>query len=829
MPATSATLRKILELELRKGFQNSAVMGGLDKFLQSWSEQMRSSMREDRSLREFSALFAPGWKYSLMDRSQRKEWSAKLLKWLDQLESLQLKPATTQPAIKTGLDPDSPRTKLNRAVKPRIGPPPNRQNLELPVATVRGISDALSKKFEKLAVVTIRDLLYFFPGRHIDYSQKTFINRLIAGQENTVVVNVWEAREVQLGTRRSTVAIVGDETGNIKIVWFNQPFMAKNLKTGQRIVVSGKVNRFNDMLQFESPEWEPYEDRDLVHTGRWVPIYPLTQGLSQRQVRRIMQPAVEQWCQQLEDFLPSGLRQRLRFLDLPEAIRQAHYPADSLQKNEARRRLAFDELFLLQLGVLKKKLDWQQSQPGIPFEEKKAELETFLGSLPYQLTKGQTKALGEILGDLKKPIPMSRLLQGEVGSGKTVVATAALISAVTNGFQGALMAPTEILAGQHFNTIRRVLSGIGQEEGRDNAFVYSVFPNCRISVALLTGDLPRAKKRKVQEMVSSGQIDIAIGTHALIQKEIKFARLGLAVIDEQHRFGVEQRSALRQKGTNPHVLVMTATPIPRTLALTLYGDMDLSLIDELPPGRQSIKTRWLKPEQRVSAYNFLHKQVGAGRQAFIICPLVEESESVQARAAIEEFEQLSSEIFPDLRLGLLHGRMSSEDKGRVMEKFHSGEIEILVSTPVVEVGIDVPNATVMLIESADRFGLSQLHQFRGRIGRGTEQSYCMLLSENPSDEGRERLALIEKTQNGFLLAEEDLKLRGPGEFFGTRQSGLPDLKMARLSDVLILETARKEAEKLFGEDPDLKKEENRLLSIELARVWQHISTEWSSN
>jgi ATP-dependent DNA helicase RecG len=421
---------------------------------------------------------------------------------------------------------------------------------------------------------------------------------------------------------------------------------------------------------------------------------------------------------------------------------------------------------------------------------------------------------------LEQHKPMSRLLQGDVGSGKTVVATAALILAVADGYQGAMMAPTEILAEQHWNTIQKVLSAVGQATLDGDICRFSGFLPKPVSVALLKGDMGAAKKRRIQQAIGSGEIDIALGTHALIQKDVKFSKLGLAVVDEQHRFGVEQRSALRQKGVNPHILVMTATPIPRTLALTLYGDLDLSIIDELPPGRQTIKTKWLRPEQRDSAYAFIRKQVQQGRQAFIICPLVEESDAVQARAAVAEYEQLSVEVFPELKLGLLHGRLASRDKESVMQQFNAGELDILVSTPVVEVGIDVPNASVMLIESADRFGLSQLHQFRGRVGRGPEQSYCMLLAENPSEIGRQRLDLIEKVHNGFLLAEEDLKLRGPGEFFGTRQSGLPDLKMARLTDVSLLEIARNEATRLFKEDPDLAKPENQLLAAELAKVWK---------
>jgi len=418
-------------------------------------------------------------------------------------------------------------------------------------------------------------------------------------------------------------------------------------------------------------------------------------------------------------------------------------------------------------------------------------------------------------------------LQGEVGSGKTVGATIALLMAVANGCQGAFMAPTEILAEQHFATISELLSRAGHQEEKE-AYLrsYSGLLSRPLTVALLMGDINQTRKQELQQRILEGDIDIVIGTHALIQKGVEFHRLGLAVVDEQHRFGVAQRSALRQKGFKPHMLVMTATPIPRTLALTLYGDLDLAVIDQLPPGRQVVKTKWLKPWQRDSAYAFLRRQVASGRQAFIICPLIEESETIMAQAAVVEYERLSQEVFADLRLGLLHGRLSAGEKDEVMHRFRSGELDILVSTPVVEVGIDVPNAAVMLVESADRFGLSQLHQFRGRVGRGQEQSYCMLLAENPSDVARERLDIIEKVQDGFVLAEEDLKLRGPGEFFGTRQSGLPDLRMAKLSDVALLELARSEATKLFQIDAGLEKPEHRPLAGELARVWPEAG-EWS--
>jgi ATP-dependent DNA helicase RecG len=611
-------------------------------------------------------------------------------------------------------------------------------------------------------------------------------------------------------------------------VWFNNPYLAKSLPVNTRIVISGRVRLFNGRYVFESPEWELAEDKELIHTGRLVPIYPLTQGLRPRQVRKLMKQVVDQWAWQIEDFLPSELKERCNLLPLPQAIIQAHYPDDEAMKDSARVRLAFDELFLLQLGVLGKKRDWQENQHGYSLSAKTGVLDAFIRSLPFELTAAQQRVLNELLTDLKESRPMSRLLQGEVGSGKTVVATAALLLTVENGYQGAFMAPTEILAEQHFTTISQLLSRVAHKESREPYLnSYTGLLQRPINVALLIGDIKQVRKQELQEQILAGDVDVIIGTHALIQKGVEFCRLGLTVVDEQHRFGVTQRSTLRQKGLSPHVLAMTATPIPRTLALTLYGDLDLSVIDQLPPGRQVIKTKWLKPEQRDSAYAFLRRQTNQGHQAFIICPLVEESETVQAKAAVAEYERLSGEIFPELRLGLLHGRMAAVEKEKVMRRFRSGEMDILVSTPVIEVGIDVPNATVMLVESADHFGLSQLHQFRGRVGRGQEQSYCMLLAEDPSEVARARLDIIENNQDGFALAEEDLRLRGPGEFFGTRQSGLPDLCMAKLSDVGLLEMARSEAIRLFQKDPGLEKQEYRLLAKELAQVWPTAGSELS--
>lgn len=779
-------LRKILELERAKGYRDVAVIGGLDKFLHRWADKLPPGF--------------PSTSYANLDERQREEWVERVLGWMKEKG-----PRLPEPSVVRHLAP---------------------QSLGAPVTTIKGIRSSLAAKFGRLGVRTIRDMLYFFPRHHIDYSKRKSISELEVGLEQTIVGIIWGASEKTLGRRmRATEAIVGDETGNIRIVWFNQPYLAKKLRTNSRVVISGKVGLFMERKVFESPEYELLESEELIHTGRLVPIYPLTEGLYARTVRRLVKDTIKRWAPGLPDFLPEEVRAHADLLGLPQAIEQAHYPDSELLKDKARKRLAFDELFLIQLGVLAKKRDWQDEQDGYAFEADSSCLQAFLDSLPFTLTSAQQQVLDEIWEDLSKPKPMSRLLQGEVGSGKTVVATAALLSAVASGYQAAFMAPTEILAEQHFGNICRLLAG-SAEEGDEAFRTFSAFLPRPITVSLLLGSTKRGEKQEVHRRISEGKVDIVIGTHALIQKGVEFKRLGLAVVDEQHRFGVMQRSALRHKGTGPHVLVMSATPIPRTLALTIYGDLDLSVIDQLPPGRQEIVTRRLGSEQRPEAYDFVHQQIAAGRQAFVICPLIEESEVIEAKAAVTEYQRLSQDVFPELRLGLLHGRMPSSEKEEVMRRFRQGELDILVSTPVVEVGIDVPNATVMLVEGADRFGLSQLHQFRGRVGRGREQSYCLLLAETPSSEARERLAVLERTQDGFVLAEEDLRLRGPGEFFGTRQSGLPDLRMAKLSDVGLLELAREEAIGLFKEDPYFEKPEHKLLAEEVSRLWKN-GGEWS--
>ena len=520
-----------------------------------------------------------------------------------------------------------------------------------------------------------------------------------------------------------------------------------------------------------------------------------------------MKTAVTDWALRVPEPLPEPIRQRRKLYTLPQAIQQTHFPDSHEALHRGRKRLIFDELFLLQLGMQGKRRQWQ-SHPGIPLTASMEDLRPFYESLSFQLTKAQQRVIKEITSDMLRNVPMNRLLQGDVGSGKTIVAAAAMLTAVKAGTQTALMAPTEILAEQHFQGLSGQLQPLGVE------------------VDLLTGSIPAAEKATIYERLASGETRVVIGTHALIQEAVTFQKLGLAVIDEQHRFGVEQRGALRGKGVetsqgqpNPHLLVMSATPIPRTLALSLYGDLDLSILDEMPPGRQEIKTTWLNSAQRERAYSFVRRQVEEGRQAYIIYPLVEESDKIDAKAAVEEYERLQTQVFPDLKLGLIHGRLKASEKEEAMRAFHAGETNILVSTSVIEVGVDVPNSTMIVIEGANRFGLAQLHQFRGRVGRGEYQSYCLLIADTESADAEDRLSALTQTNDGFVLAEKDLEIRGPGEFFGRRQSGLPELKLASLLDMNTLEIAREEAIALFDHDPNLELPEHEFLKERVAQFW----------
>jgi ATP-dependent DNA helicase RecG len=826
MPTAFEKLGKILRLERSQGCENKAVIGGFDSFARIWQGEARAEAQGEAAIQEVDEIAALLAGYGTAERERRVEVVNDILGRIEagpEARSVIRRPPPQKPgsaaAMAAEIPAKGPEMAPDRETEPVAAAPalPARQatsGLEAPVNTLPGVSTAYTARLQRLGIETIRDLLYHFPHRYDDYSTLKPINRLEYGEETTIIGTIWETRTQQTRSGSTIVtSVIADASGTIEAVWFNQPYLVRQLRAGRRIVLSGKVDEYLGRLRLQSPAWEPLE-KELIHTGRLVPIYPLTRGITSRWLRRLVKRVVDHWAPRLLDHLPPSIRERAGLMSLSTALQEIHFPSSQESAQEARRRLSFDEFFAIQLGMLHQRQQWQ-SQPGTPLPTNKAHLDAFVQSLPFELTAAQQRALEQIVADLAQAHPMSRLLQGDVGSGKTVVATAAMLMAVAAGKQAALMAPTEILAEQHHRTISELLANAAERGlGRP------------VSIELLTGSLGRVERRQIYTALAAGEIDIVVGTHALIQQHVSFNELALVVVDEQHRFGVLQRSTLRSKGGAPHTLVMSATPIPRSLALTIYGDLEISVIDELPSGRQPIETRWLLPAERERAYAFLRSQIEKGRQAFILYPLIEGSEKVEARAAVEEFERLQQDVFPTLRLALLHGRMKAREKDEVMGEFRAGNIEILISTSVIEVGIDVPNATVMLIEGADRFGLAQLHQFRGRVGRGAFKSYCLLLSDSTSPEDPqtrttwERLKAIEETQDGFVLAEKDLELRGPGDFFGVRQSGMPTLRLARLSNVHILEQARAEAQVLFEYDPTLSLPEHQALAEQVSRFWQ---------
>ncbi len=804
-----ALLAKVFALEERKGFQDTAVAGGLAALLARNSATWIATQPSLKAtLRRLSELLDDYASLSPVERARRIEAARKLLG----------APTVTSPGPPLHQLAPERRVLSARQNAPAADRPARATrasvvtSLDDPVTVLPGVGAQRARQLEALGVCTVRDLLYLLPRRYEDYTRLQPIGRIAhlfyrTGSEElrcTVMgeVTALTERETASG-RRLVQAEISDPTGSIPAIWFN-PYVARQLRPGMRIALSGRLERQRAVVCFRNPEWEP-ADEDLLHTGRIVPIYPLTRNLYQKQLRQLTRTALDASLRLVVDPLPEAIRQRHGLPPLPEALEQLHFPDSSERAEAARRRLAFDEFLALQLGLVRRKAEWQ-AQPSNAIPIDRLRIDAFLRSLPFALTAAQSRALDEILEDMAQPRPMSRLLQGDVGSGKTVVAATAALAASAAGYQVAVLAPTEILAEQHFHSFRNLYAGLPEPD--------------RPAAALLTGSTPERERQEIERGLREAGIQLLIGTHAVLEDWVHFQRLGLAVIDEQHRFGVLQRAALRAKGQNPHVLVMTATPIPRSLALVLHGDLDVSIIDELPPGRQTVKTYAIESSVRQRVYQFIRKQVTEGFQAFIIYPLVEESEAIDARAATAEFERLQREVFPDLRLGLLHGRMRPAEKDAVMTAFRERKLDILVSTAVVEVGIDVPNATVMLIEGADRFGLAQLHQFRGRVGRGAAQSYCILISDSDGQEARERLEALVETYDGFRLAEIDLQMRGPGEFLGTRQSGMPNLRFASLADVVTLQHARQEAERIIEVDPELRQPEHRLLREQVRRFWE---------
>jgi ATP-dependent DNA helicase RecG len=824
MKSSISKLIKFFKLEAERGYDNRAVMGGLGRILDSWEAEAHIDGVSEELIQSIHNRLRD---YPGLDETGRAETLAELWEQLQERSENPLPPlqaslkegkTETPPAKPVGISPSQPPEGIP-SYKPAIPPLPARVEagprdaygeapaaLNAPTTVLPSVGPRHAQTLSRLGLHTLYDMLYYFPRRYVDYTQLKPINRLWYGEVVTVIGTVQSitSRPRRGGQSQIAEAVVSDGTGALRVTWFN-PWLAKRLRGGAHISLSGKVDQYLGRLVMVNPEWEALEQQQLS-TNRIVPIYSLTAQITQRWLRRLMNQVITYWVPRLADHLPESVRRNADLMDLSTALYQVHFPDNPERLKAARHRLAFDEIFLLQLGVLSQKRTWQDRTARV-FEVEDEWLAANIARLPFPLTGAQQGAITDVRADLASGRPMNRLLQGDVGSGKTVVAALAIAAVTHNGSQAALMAPTSILAEQHYKSMLRLLAA--NED-------YPLRPE---AVALMIGATPEADKRLIREGLADGSIKLVIGTHALIEDPVTFADLQLAIVDEQHRFGVEQRSVLRSKGSNPHLLVMTATPIPRSLALTVYGDLDLSVMDEMPPGRLPVETHILTPRERERAYRLIGSQVEAGRQAFIIYPLVEESEQSDSKAAVEEHTRLQTEIFPRLKLGLLHGRLQPDEKEDVMAHFNSGEYHILVSTSVVEVGVDVPNATVMLIEGANHFGLAQLHQFRGRVGRGGDQAYCLLIPETADATENERLQAMAQTNDGFVLAERDLEQRGPGEFLGTRQSGYSELKLANLTDIHLIEKARRQALILFEQDPDLQRPAHQLLAAAMDRFW----------
>ena len=675
------------------------------------------------------------------------------------------------------------------------------RDLEVSARYIKGVGPSKLGLLNRLGIETVGDLLYCVPRRHEDRSRICRVSEVRPGNLETIKVKVlaFGDRTTKRGMNIFQLA-VGDSTGVMHATWFNQPYMKDKFKVGHELVLHGKVEK-HIYLQINNPEYEILEDTkdDSAHIGRIVPIYPLTEDITQRWFRNVMKFTVDNYVDAAQDMLPYDIKRRNDLMPLKQALRNAHFPVSEVVLKKAMRRLIFDEFLLLQAGIALKRATIKIDLTGYSHNLKGDLVERFKKLLPFEFTNSQKKVIKEIQKDMQSLKPMNRLLQGDVGSGKTIVALYALILAIQGGYQGALMVPTEILADQHYKNVTNLLKELN------------------IKIALLSGDLKPKERDRRKHMIEVGEADLVIGTHALIQQGVRFKKLGLAVIDEQHKFGVAQRALLKSKSQNPDVLVMTATPIPRTLAMTVYGDLDISVIDELPPGRKEIKTLYFQEKNREKAYKIAGEQVALGRQAYVVYPVIEESQRSDLRGAVKMRDELS-EFFPDLKVGLLHGRMKSKEKEKIMLDFKEKRIDILVSTIVIEVGVDIPNSSTMIVEHAERFGLSQLHQLRGRIGRGSHISYCILVSDPKNDEAKSRIKAMLKTQDGFKIAEEDLEIRGPGEFFGTRQHGLPELKIGNIvRDRGIMELARAEATELIKKDRFLRRPENRLIRENLKK------------
>lgn len=833
-------LQKFFKLEAEREYDNRAVLGGLSRMLEPWEAEARQEgLPEDlisavlSRLRDYNRL-SPASRQEALQGLWRRIQSETGTAPLPVGEEIDDQPPPQVPQerpqkVETDAPPAEDQT-ANVDIEMQSAPEPEPKSaaeseqikpgkstlsaLNAPVTVLPGVGPKYAKTLERLGLETLEDMLYFFPRRYDDYSYLKPINRLEYGEQVTVIGTVQNAttRKVRDGKVTITEGVISDGTGNLRATWFNQPWISKKLRPGVQVVLSGKIDQYLGRITMNSPEIEQIDQQNL-HTNRIVPVYPLTANITQRWLRQLMHRVVTYWAPKIEDTLPESLRKTNDLADITQAIFQIHFPDSIDQLKSARHRLAFEEILYLQLGMLAQKRAWQERTARV-FTVPDDWLQNEIEKLPFQLTSAQHNALTNVRSDLASGHPMNRLLQGDVGSGKTVIAALGIGIVVRNTAQTALMAPTSILAEQHYASMKQILAG---EQG-----ILS-----EAQIRLMIGATPESEKNQIREGLANGEIKLVIGTHALIEEPVIFADLQLTIIDEQHRFGVEQRAALRDKGENPHLMVMTATPIPRSLALTVYGDLDLLVMDEMPPGRQAIDTHILLPRERERAYTLIRKEISQGSQAFIIYPLIENNAAdgdqdpfETSQAAVDEHLRLQNEVFPEYMLGLLHGKLKPDEKEQTMKSFRDGEYQILVSTSVVEVGVDIPNATVMMVEGANRFGLAQLHQFRGRVGRGDAKSYCLLIPESEDAAENERLSAMVTTNDGFVLAEMDLDQRGPGDFLGTRQSGYTKhLQLASLTDLHLIEKAQQTAKSLFSQDPDLSQPEHQNLGEALAHFW----------
>jgi ATP-dependent DNA helicase RecG len=803
---------KAIAYERKQGFCNSKGLNfNFSEFIQNEASQIiqNSTLKEKPKLimKKIKNNFFSYGELSVSDRKKRIE---ELYEYIDRfVGAVHEKPLKVQ-------EEAQPYVETKHCLVSTNDPWENKS-----VQFIKGIGPKLAENLATAGIITIGDLFHYYPRKHLNYANRTKIRQCRIGELVTIWGVIKDVTCFTPPTNRNITILtvtVDDGTGKIKASWFYgsanrfmQEQYKKRMPVGSQVLLSGmvKIDKYTHKFAVDKPEIEvlgevDIEEADSIHTNRIVPVYPLVEGLNLKWLRKTIKIALDLYSRDIVDPLPKWLLEQLNLYDLATSIREFHFPGDTENLEKSRRRLVFDELFYMQLGFAYKRKQDQLYLEGISLKNDGIYVNKFLEILPFKLTKAQERVFREISADLQSPKPMSRLVQGDVGSGKTVVALLTLLVAVQNGFQGAMMAPTEILADQHFRKFKDWLEPLG------------------LKVSFLIGNQTKKVRREVLQSIVNGETHITVGTHALIQEEVSFKNLGLVIVDEQHRFGVIQRSTLRNKGKNPEILTMTATPIPRTLALSLHGDLDVSIIDELPPGRKPVETLFIRGRSRGKAWDLVRYEVEKGRQAYIVFPLIEESEKLTAKAATVEARKLQEKIFSEFKVGLLHGQMKGSEKDEIMKNFISREIDILVSTTVIEVGVDVPNATVMIIENAERFGLSQLHQLRGRVGRGAEKSYCLLMSDKSGEVSEQRMQIMTETNDGFIIAEQDLKLRGPGEFLGTRQSGLPDLILADLvRDTVILEEARNAARTVIERDNELKENIHQLMRKELFKYFRN--------